>query len=108
MLTFVVETPEGEYMLSQTETFKADAQRGTMAEPVVLQLSEATGIDMATVGMDIKAVQLVDASGRTLATGAKNLYTKDDLKHLPAGVYYQQVTYANGQTCVQKILNTTF
>ena len=102
LLTFVVETAEGSYLLSQTETFKTDAQMGTMAHPVVLQLSETTAIDMASAGVDIKSVQLIDASGRTVGTSQK-LYTKDDLKHLPAGVYFQQVTMKNGQTRVQKM-----
>jgi hypothetical protein len=103
MLTFVVETEDGEFMLSQTDVFAANALRGTLAKPVVLQLAEATGIDMAVNGVDIKSIQLFDASGRLVANGSK-LYTKADLKQLPAGVYYQQVTYQNGQSRVQKLM----
>jgi hypothetical protein len=57
---------------------------------------------MAQLSPAIKSIQLIDGSGRTIATSEK-LYTKDDLKHLPAGVYFQLVTLKNGQTRVQKM-----
>lgn len=43
-----------------------DAQRGSMAQPVVLQLSEATGIDnqWANGQMAVKSILLFDGSGR--------------------------------------------
>ena len=104
MLTFVVKTAEQEYMLQQTDLFMADAMRGTMAEPYVLQLAQTTGIDLAGNGVDIKHVQLIDGSGRVVNSSTQKLFTKDDLKRMPAGVYYQQVTYANGQTRVQKLM----
>ena len=103
VLTFVVNTEDGEYMLVQTETFAADACKGSMKKPVVLQLDGATGIDMTLSGIDIKRVQLIDNGGRVVSTSNK-LYKKADLQRLPAGVYYQQVTYVNGQTRVQKLM----
>jgi hypothetical protein len=103
MLTYVVRTAEGEYQLQQADIFQADAMKGSMAQPYVLQLSESTGIDMALKGIAIKSVQLIDNGGRVISNGQK-LYTENDLKRLPAGVYYQQVTFANGQTRVQKLM----
>jgi len=47
VLTFVVTTPEGDFYLSQTDVFQANAMRGSLAKPVVLQLGEATGIGTA-------------------------------------------------------------
>ena len=74
-----------------------------MSQPVVLQLGEPTGI--ATMGMGIKSIQLYDGTGRLLrtATSPARLYSRDDLRQLPGGVYYQQVTYDNGMTRVQKL-----
>lgn len=103
VLTFVVNTEDGEYMLAQTETFASDAHKGSMKKPVVLQLDGATGIDMTLSGIDIKRVQLIDNGGRVVSSSNK-LYKKADLQTLPAGVYYQQVTYVNGQTRVQKLM----
>ena len=102
MLTYVVKTADGEYMLQQNDVFQKDVMKGSMAQPYVLQLAETTAIDMAQLSSDIKSIQLIDGSGRTIATSEK-LYTKDDLKHLPAGVYFQLVTLKNGQTRVQKM-----
>jgi hypothetical protein len=73
-----------------------------MAQPYVLQLAETTAIDMAHNGMTVKSTILIDGSGRTIGSSQK-LYTKDDLKKFPAGVYFQQVTFQNGQTFVQKM-----
>ncbi len=101
-LTYVVKTAEGEYQLQQADIFQKDVMKGSMAQPYVLQLAETNAIDMALAGMNIKSIQLIDASGRTVGTSEK-LYTKDDLKQLPAGVYFQQVTLKNGQTRVQKM-----
>ena len=102
ILTYVVKTAEGEYQLQQADIFQKDVMKGSMAQPYVLQLAETNAIDMALAGMNIKSIQLIDGSGRTIGTSQK-LYTKDDLKHLPAGVYFQQVTLKNGQTRVQKM-----
>ena len=103
-LTFVVTTEDGEYMLSQTMTFQTDAMKGSLAQPYVLQLSGTTAIDLATGGMDIKSVQLYDNAGRLVRSDVQKVYTKDDLKQLPAGIYYQQVVYDNGMTRVQKLM----
>ena len=102
MLTYVVKTAEGEYQLQQADIFQKDVMKGSMAQPYVLQLAETNAIDMALAGMNIKSIQLIDGSGRTIGTSQK-LYTKDDLKQLPAGVYFQQVTFKNGQVRVQKM-----
>ena len=116
VLTFVITTAAGDFAAtvsaptvaggstaSSTETFQADALRGSMSQPVVLQLGEPTGI--ATMGMGIKSIQLYDGTGRLLrtATSPARLYSRDDLRQLPGGVYYQQVTYDNGMTRVQKL-----
>lgn len=102
VLTYVVKTAEGEYQLQQADIFQKDAMKGSMAQPYVLQLAETTAIDMAHAGMAVKSAMLIDGSGRMVGTSQK-LYTKDDLKQFPAGVYFQQVTFQNGQTFVQKM-----
>ena len=106
LLTFVVQTADGEYMLSQTDVFVADAQRGTLDNPVVLQLSDATGIDMAISGADIKSILIYDNAGRVVDSSERpsRIFTKGDLKQMPAGVYYQHVIYSNGMTRVQKLM----
>ena len=103
-LTFVVTTEDGEYMLSQTMTFQTDAMKGSLAQPYVLQLGGTTAIDLATGGMGVKSVQLYDNAGRLVRSDVQKVYTKDDLKQLPAGIYYQQVVYDNGMTRVQKLM----
>lgn len=103
MLTYVVKTAEGEYQLQQADIFQANAMKGTMAQPYVLQLNETTGIDTALSGIAIKSVQLIDNGGRIIGNAQKP-YTKEELKHLPAGVYYQQVIYQNGQNRIQKLM----
>jgi len=45
VLTFVVSTSEGDHYLLLTDVFQANAMRGSMAQPVVLQLNGTTGID---------------------------------------------------------------
>ena len=106
ILTFVVTTAEGDFMVANNETFVANAMRGTTTQPVVLQLREATGIDSAVSGMSIKSIQLFDSTGRLVRSidHPTRLLTKADLKALPAGVYYQQVTYDNGRAQVQKLM----
>ena len=102
MLTFVVKCAEGEFFLIQTEQFEANANKGTMAAPYVLQLDEATSIANALKDMNIKSVVLYDASGRQVSNADK-AYTKNDLKSMPAGVYFQQVFFDNGQSRVMKM-----
>ena len=104
VLTYVVKTAEGEYQLQQADIFQKDMAKGSVAQPYVLQLSEATGISLINSGMAIKGIQLIDNGGRVVAHNTKKLYTKSDLKSLPAGVYYQQVTFQNGQSFVQKLM----
>ncbi|WP_162164197.1 LamG domain-containing protein [Xylanibacter brevis] len=102
MLTFVVKTTEGEYYLTQTELFEADANMGSVAAPYVLQLDEATSIASALNGLTIKSVVLYDAGGRQVANATK-AYTKHDLKNMSEGVYFQQIFFDNGQTRIMKI-----
>ena len=106
LLTFVISTEDGDYVVSTTETFVANAHYGSLSQPFVLQLANATGIDLAHNGSSIKSIQLYDGSGRMLRSTEcpEHIYTKNDLKSLPAGVYYQQVTFTNGQTVVQKMM----
>ncbi len=105
-LTFAVATEDGDYMLAQTDVFVADAQRGTTAQPVVLQLRHATGIDSTASTNGIKSIQLYNAAGHVVSSTEQptRLYTRDDLRLMPAGVYFQQVTYNNGMTRVQKLM----
>ena len=104
VLTYVVKTTEGEYQLQQADIFQKDMVKGSVAQPYVLQLREATGIDLINSGMAVKSIQLIDNGGRVVAHNTNKLYTKNDLKSLPAGVYYQQVTFQNGQSFVQKLM----
>ena len=108
ILTFVVETEDEVFSLPYYEVFVADAQRGSMAQPVVLQLSEATGIDNQWTNgqMAVKSILLFDGSGRLIRTTDHpvRLYTEKDLQSMPAGVYYQQVIYQNGQNRVIKVM----
>ena len=106
VLMFVVSTEDGDYVTTATATFQANAHYGTLDQPYVLQLGDATGIDLAQGGANIKSIQLFDGSGRMVRSAERpsRLYTKNDLKSLPAGVYYQQVTFTTGQTVVQKIM----
>ena len=106
VLTFVVKTEDGEFMLAQTEAFQTNAMLGTMAQPYELQLGEATGIDMSMFKGQIKGIQLYDASGRLVRSvdSPTRLLTKKDLKAMPSGVYYQQVIFKNGLTQVQKLM----
>ena len=105
MLTFVVETEDGEYMVQQAEMFEADAKRGSLDMPYVIQLDEATGIDLARFTADVKSVQLYDAAGRMVRSQhAHRLFTKSDLKNMPTGVYYQKVTFNDGQSQLLKVM----
>jgi hypothetical protein len=106
VLTFVISSEEGTFVASTTMTFLANAHHGTPAQPFVLQLADATGIDLAQSGAAIKSIQLFDGSGRMVRNTEHpaRLYSKNDLKGMPAGVYYQQVTFTNGQTVVQKMM----
>ena len=106
VLTFVVTTADGEELyLQQTETFQADALKGTLDEPYVLQLGEATNMAQLS-NAQLKTLRVYDTNG--LLVRSENhptrLFTKDDLKSLPDGIYYQQVTLKNGQTYVLKMM----
>ena len=105
VLTFVVTLDDQEYYLQQTETFQADALKGTLDEPYVLQLGEATNIAQLS-NAQLKTLRVYDTNG--LLVRSENhptrLFTKDDLKSLPDGIYYQQVTLKNGQTYVLKMM----
>ncbi len=106
VLNFVVSTDRGEFFLAQTETFKADVMMGSVSKPYVLRLGETTDIDMAANGTSIKCIRIYDGGGRLVLVDEhpSHLYTKNDLKHLPAGVYYQQVVYKNDLNRVLKVM----
>ena len=104
MLTFVVETEDGEHLLKQSDVFVADAHKGSIDNPYVLQLNEATGIDVTSAGVEVKSVVLYDGSGRVIASDAKKVFIKEYLKQRVSGVYYQKVNFADGRTYVQKLM----
>ena len=106
VLTFVVNTPEGEYMLTETMPFEADAHHGTMAQPYELQLRGATSIDWAEAAKDVKSIRLYDTHGHLVRSTdhPSRLYNKSDVRNLPYGVYYQQVTLTDGHVLVQKLI----
>jgi len=105
MLTFVVTIDGQEYYLMQTETFQADALKGTMEQPYVLQTSEATGLSMP-LATNLKTIRIYDTNGLLVRSEEHptRLFTKDDLKSLADGIYYQQVTLQNGQSYVLKMM----
>ena len=106
LITYVVTTEGGEeYYLSQADIFAADSHRGTIEDPFVLQLTEATGIDMMIAGRDIKVVELYDGAGRMVESKAQpgRIYTAEDLRSMRAGVYLQRVVFTNGESFVQKL-----
>jgi hypothetical protein len=108
VLTFVVTTADGEELyLQQTETFQADALKGTLDEPYVLQMGEATSLSqLSTLNTQLKTLRVYDTNGLLVRSEEHptRLFTKDDLKSLPDGIYYQQVTLQNGQTYVIKLM----
>jgi hypothetical protein len=107
VLTFVVTLDDQEYYLQQTETFQADGLKGTLDEPYVLQMGEATNIDqLSTLNTQLKSLRVYDTNGLLVRSEEHptRLFTKDDLKSLPDGIYYQQVTLQNGQTYVLKMM----
>lgn len=104
MLTFVVETEDGEHLLNQSDVFVADAHKGSIDNPYVLQLNEATGIDVTSAGVEVKSVVLYDGSGRVIVSDAKKVFTKEDLKQRVSRIYYQKVNFADGRTYVQKLM----
>jgi hypothetical protein len=75
--------------------------------PFVLQLNSATGLSMAS-GFDrpIKSIELIDAGGRVVRTrqNMRTAFTKEDLKSLPSGVYYQKIIFMDGQSLLQKMM----
>jgi len=89
----------------QTETFQADALKGTMEQPYVLQTSEATGLSMP-LATNLKTIRIYDTNGLLVRSEEHptRLFTKDDLKSLADGIYYQQVTLQNGQSYVLKMM----
>ena len=63
------------------------------------------GIDLTTAGRDIKVVELYDGAGRMVESKAQpgRAYTAEDLRKVPAGVYFQRVVFTNGETIVRKL-----
>ena len=109
VLTYVVRTEDGqEYMLQVEEAnvFEADAKKGSLHAPCVLQLSNATGLSLAGFDRPIKSIELIDAGGRVVRTrqNTSAAFAKEDLKSLPNGVYYQKIIFMDGQSLLQKIL----
>ncbi len=106
MITYVVVTESGEeYYLNQADIFAADSHRGTIEDPFVLQMNETTSIDLATAGRDIKVVELYDGAGRMVERKVQpgRVYTADDLRTMPAGIYFQKVVFASGECFVKKL-----
>ena len=109
VLTYVVRTEDGqEYMLQVEEAnvFEADAKKGSLYAPCVLQLSNATGLSLAGFDRPVKSIELIDAGGRVVRTrqNTSAAFAKEDLKSLPNGVYYQKINFTDGQSLLQKIL----
>ena len=110
VLTYVVRTEDGqEYMLQVEEAnvFEADAKKGSLHAPCVLQLSDATGLSLAgAFDRPVKSIELIDAGGRVVRTrqNTSAAFAKEDLKSLPNGVYYQKIIFMDGQSLLQKVL----
>ena len=68
-------------------------------------MGEATNMAQLS-NAQLKTLRVYDTNG--LLVRSENhptrLFTKDDLKSLPDGIYYQQVTLKNGQTYVLKMM----
>jgi hypothetical protein len=103
-LSFVVTTAEGDVMLAQKATYSPDAQLGSMADPYVLDLSNATSIANVS-GLNIKCVEIYDINGRLIEKKENpvSLYTKKDLEGRVSGVYIQKVTYTSGETVTMRL-----
>jgi len=54
----------------------------------------------------IKSIELIDAGGRVVRTrqNMRTAFTKEDLKSLPSGVYYQKIIFMDGQSLLQKMM----
>lgn len=74
VLNFVVRTDDGEFFLQQSDLFQADAVRGTIVQPYVLQLSDAMGVEHLTT--NAAGQQLYDLQGRKVTDA-----------HVKKGVY---------------------
>lgn len=107
LLQFVVQTDDGEYLLTQKQTFVADAQMGSIDKPHMLQLSQATPVRNLTSGNQIESICIYDASGALVRriNNTADTFTNSYLRGLPKGAYIVKTKYADGQTSVQKIIN---
>ncbi|MBP5257509.1 MAG: T9SS type A sorting domain-containing protein [Prevotella sp.] len=76
--------------------------------PVILQLSDATGIDWVTENGEwpVKSIRLYDNGGRLVSVTERpdRLYTEKDLRGVSNGIYYQQIIYQNGQSRIVKMV----
>ncbi|MCR5312746.1 MAG: hypothetical protein K6E54_03715 [Bacteroidaceae bacterium] len=105
-LSFVVTTSEGDMILTNSEMYNSDAQLGSLENPYILQLGNATAINDIANNLGIKMIQLYDGSGRIIKSrkNPTSFFTKKDLDSESAGVYYQKIIYNNNQTNVVKIM----
>ena len=91
--------------LVQTLTFEADKHLGTMDEPFVLQVNDATSIRQNMADMqDVELLEVIDNSGRIIRSIANptdlNVLNKLEYK----GIYNFRLTYRSGETKVLRII----
>ena len=104
MLTIVVETPAGSRQLSQMLTFKANAHQGSMNEPYVIQMDNATALSQIAADLaQVVRLEVIDNAGRVVRSIAHPTALPDASQHLPAGIYYIRLTYRTGETKCQTV-----
>lgn len=103
-LTIVVETPAGSRQLSQMLTFKANAHQGSMNEPFVIQMDNATALSQIAADLaQVVRLEVIDNAGRVVRSIAHPTALPDASQHLSAGIYYIRLTYRTGETKCQTV-----
>ena len=106
-LTFVVETSQGCVQLTQSMTFEADRHFGTMDDPFVLELDDATSISQFAGDMqDVALLEVIDNGGRIIkrvSNPTESDFPNKEGVHA-AGIYNVRLTYRSGETKVLRIV----
>ncbi len=104
-LTFVVKIEDEQYIVSSDFDYQADAIVGSVSNPYLINLDNATPLAEAQFGKAISRIDIYDANGMLIqsVTAPSTMLKAEELEGTKAAI--QRVIYEDGTVAVFKMMN---
>lgn len=103
-LTLVIKAEDEVFTLRGKLTFRADEVLGSVGEPLIIELNEATGIDDVTVGKPIERIEFYSAAGVLLSIEQQPAALLRASRMQQPDVAIERVIYEDGSVTIFKVL----